>query len=200
MLLDVTALWQRSASDQIALPVVRVPRVLYHCTPLSSTGEMSNTRVAVFDNVVAVGRHPSPFSLPLRSLARTNTTLRVRLHLPKALFRDPIFQRSHNRTLYRSTRLAASSDPEPSTEDSLLKDFDTDKLLKDAQEKWEKVEDKTSLVVYVVGTVLLLFVGSSVVSAFDRLPLLPKLFQLVGLIYTSWFVYRSHPNSHSWSC
>lgn len=72
----------------------------------------------------------------------------------------------------------------------MLKDFDTEKVFKDVQDRWDAVEDKTTFVVYVGGALLVLFVGSSVISAFDKLPLLPKLFQLVGLIYTSWFVYR----------
>jgi len=72
----------------------------------------------------------------------------------------------------------------------MLKDIDSDKILKDVQERWDGVEDKTTFAVYVGGALLILFVASSIISAFDKLPLLPKLFQLVGLIYTSWFVYR----------
>lgn len=92
-----------------------------------------------------------------------------------------------------STRLLASSDPDPSSGGSFsspLEDFDSEKVLKDVKAKWDNVEDKTTLAIYVGGALFALYLATTVVSAFDNLPLLPKLFQLVGLIYTGWFVYR----------
>lgn len=90
------------------------------------------------------------------------------------------------------SRLQASSDPDPKTDKltNLLEDFDSEKVLKDVQEKWDNVEDKPTVLIYAGGAVFALFLGTTVVSAFDNIPLLPKLFQLVGLIYTAWFVYR----------
>jgi len=105
--------------------------------------------------------------------------LRAAVHLPRPIRRSLHISRT-------------SSKPDPPTKDvgKILKDIDSDKILKDVQDRWDKVEDKTSFAVYVGGGVLVLFVASSIISAFDKLPLLPKLFQLVGLVYTSWFVYR----------
>lgn len=37
---------------------------------------------------------------------------------------------------------------------------------------------------------MLLWLASTVVGAVNAVPLLPKLLELVGLGYTSWFVYR----------
>lgn len=34
-----------------------------------------------------------------------------------------------------------------------------------------------------------LWVSTSIVSAVNKLPLLPTVFELVGLVYSAWFVY-----------
>ena len=69
-------------------------------------------------------------------------------------------------------------------------DVDVDAIVKDLQTKWDGVENKTSVIVYGAGAVVLLWLASSVVSAVNAVPLLPKLLELVGLGYTAWFTYR----------
>eukprot|EP00892_Ulva_mutabilis_P002288 jgi/Ulvmu1/1205/UM109_0003.1 len=69
-------------------------------------------------------------------------------------------------------------------------DFDSEKLVKDVKEKWDGIEDKSSVAVYTVGAITLLWLSSSLVGAINRVPLLPKMMELVGLGYTAWFVYR----------
>ena len=56
--------------------------------------------------------------------------------------------------------------------------------------QWDAVEDKPSAILYAGGAVVLLWLASTVVGAVNAVPLLPKLLELVGLGYTSWFVYR----------
>lgn len=68
--------------------------------------------------------------------------------------------------------------------------IDVEKLTKDLQEKWDKVENKTSVVVYGAGGVVVLWLASTIVGALNGIPLLPKMFELVGLGYTAWFTYR----------
>ncbi|GBF94234.1 hypothetical protein Rsub_06504 [Raphidocelis subcapitata] len=67
---------------------------------------------------------------------------------------------------------------------------DVDKLVKDLSEKWDKVENKTGVVLYGAGAVVLLWLSSTIVGAINHVPLIPKVFELVGLGYTAWFVYR----------
>lgn len=67
---------------------------------------------------------------------------------------------------------------------------DVDKVMKDLQEKWDKVENKTSVVVYGAGGVVVLWLASTIVGALNSIPLLPKMFELVGLGYSAWFTYR----------
>ncbi|KAI8469126.1 MAG: CAAD domains of cyanobacterial aminoacyl-tRNA synthetase-domain-containing protein [Monoraphidium minutum] len=67
---------------------------------------------------------------------------------------------------------------------------DVEKVVKDLSEKWDKVENKTGVLAYAGGAVALLWLSSTIVSAIDHIPLVPKLMELVGLGYTAWFVYR----------
>eukprot|EP00775_Hariotina_reticulata_P002300 gene2300-2609_t len=67
---------------------------------------------------------------------------------------------------------------------------EVDKMVKDLQDKWDKVENKTSVVLYGAGAIVLVWFSSTLVTALNSIPLLPKLMELVGLGYTSWFVYR----------
>lgn len=48
----------------------------------------------------------------------------------------------------------------------------------------------SSIAGVVGGSVVTLVVASAVVSALDKIPVLPSALELIGLAYTSWFVYR----------
>ena len=56
--------------------------------------------------------------------------------------------------------------------------------------QWDKVENKTSVLVYGAGGLVVLWLSSTIVGALNHVPLLPKLFELVGLGYSAWFTYR----------
>merc|ERR1719352_947475 len=63
-------------------------------------------------------------------------------------------------------------------------------IVKDLSDRWDKVEDKTSVVLYGSGGIVLLWLTSTIVNSVSGIPLLPKLMELVGLSYTAWFTYR----------
>ncbi|PRW59626.1 CURVATURE THYLAKOID chloroplastic-like isoform B [Chlorella sorokiniana] len=67
---------------------------------------------------------------------------------------------------------------------------DVEALVKDVQEKWDKVENKTSVIVYGAGGIVVLWLAATIVGALNNIPLLPKIFELVGLGYSAWFTYR----------
>jgi len=68
--------------------------------------------------------------------------------------------------------------------------IDTDKLMKDLQTKWDALENKPQFLLYVGGGVLGLWLTTTVIGAINHIPLLPKAFELVGLGYSTWFIYR----------
>ncbi|GMI85880.1 CURVATURE THYLAKOID 1A [Hibiscus trionum] len=67
---------------------------------------------------------------------------------------------------------------------------DTEELFADLKEKWDKVENKSTVIVYGGGAIVAVWLSSILVGAINSVPLLPKIMELVGLGYTGWFVYR----------
>jgi len=67
---------------------------------------------------------------------------------------------------------------------------DIEQITKDLQDRWDKVENKTSVAVYAAGAVVAVWLSSTIVGAVNAVPLVPKVLELVGLGYTAWFVYR----------
>ncbi|GMI98435.1 CURVATURE THYLAKOID 1A [Hibiscus trionum] len=67
---------------------------------------------------------------------------------------------------------------------------DTGELFTDLKEKWDKVENKSTVLLYGGGAVVAVWLSSILVGAINSVPLLPKIMELVGLGYTGWFIYR----------
>ncbi|KAG1358740.1 Protein CURVATURE THYLAKOID 1A, chloroplastic [Cocos nucifera] len=65
-----------------------------------------------------------------------------------------------------------------------------DELLEDLKQKWDAIENKSTIFLYGGGAIVAVWLSSIVVGAINSVPLLPKLMELVGLGYTGWFVYR----------
>lgn len=69
-------------------------------------------------------------------------------------------------------------------------ELDTEAIVNDLQEKWEAVENKPAAIIYAVGALSGIWLANTVVGAINAVPLLPKVFELVGLGYSAWFTYR----------
>ena len=67
---------------------------------------------------------------------------------------------------------------------------DTSEFITELKEKWDAVEDKTTVLLYGGGAIVAVWISSILVGAINSVPLLPKVLELVGLGYTGWFVYR----------
>ncbi|XP_022992417.1 protein CURVATURE THYLAKOID 1B, chloroplastic [Cucurbita maxima] len=64
-------------------------------------------------------------------------------------------------------------------------------IIKKVQEAWDKVDDKYAVSSLAVSGFVALWASAGVVSAIDRLPLIPGLLELVGIGYTGWFAYKN---------
>ncbi|KAL9686223.1 hypothetical protein QQ045_023678 [Rhodiola kirilowii] len=67
---------------------------------------------------------------------------------------------------------------------------DANEIFEDLKEKWDAVENKSTVLLYGGGAIVAVWVSSILVGAINSVPLLPKIMELVGLGYTGWFVYR----------
>ncbi|KAL6982032.1 Protein CURVATURE THYLAKOID 1A, chloroplastic [Sarracenia purpurea var. burkii] len=81
-------------------------------------------------------------------------------------------------------RVKASSSEESSPP------LDAGEIFSDLKEKWDAVENKSTVLLYGGGAIVAVWLSSIVVGAVNSVPLLPKILELVGLGYTGWFVYR----------
>jgi hypothetical protein len=100
--------------------------------------------------------------------------------------------RSRSKCVTSSKKLRSSVRASAVSEDTSTDEITerAEKLLKDAKAKWDNVEDKTSVIIYAIGSIVVLTVANSILSAFDTVPLFGKLFEVVGLGYSGWFIYR----------
>ncbi|OAY62065.1 protein CURVATURE THYLAKOID 1B, chloroplastic [Manihot esculenta] len=64
-------------------------------------------------------------------------------------------------------------------------------LVKTLQEAWDKVEDKYAVSSLAVAGVVALWGSTGMISAIDRLPLIPGVLEVVGIGYTGWFAYKN---------
>ncbi|XP_048141565.1 protein CURVATURE THYLAKOID 1A, chloroplastic isoform X2 [Rhodamnia argentea] len=80
-------------------------------------------------------------------------------------------------------QIRASSDDSPAS-------VDAGELFTDLKEKWDALENKSTVILYGGGAIVAVWLSSVVVGAINSVPLLPKIMELVGLGYTGWFVYR----------
>ncbi|CAF1715081.1 hypothetical protein HID58_084058 [Brassica napus] len=110
--------------------------------------------------------------LPPRSFGRSSFTVPLKLVSGNGLQKVELMK----------TR--ASSSDETSTS------IDTNELFNDLKEKWDGLENKTTVVIYGGGAIVAVWLSSILVGAINSVPLLPKVMELVGLGYTGWFVYR----------
>ncbi|KGN56454.1 protein CURVATURE THYLAKOID 1A, chloroplastic [Cucumis sativus] len=67
---------------------------------------------------------------------------------------------------------------------------DASELFTDLKEKWDALENKSTVLLYGGGAIVAVWLSSILVGAINSVPLLPKILELVGLGYTGWFVYR----------
>ncbi|XP_043708121.1 protein CURVATURE THYLAKOID 1B, chloroplastic-like isoform X1 [Telopea speciosissima] len=66
-----------------------------------------------------------------------------------------------------------------------------DEIVKSIQEAWEKLEDKYAVTSLALAGAVGLWVSTGMISAIDRLPLVPGVLELVGIGYTGWFAYQN---------
>jgi hypothetical protein len=82
-----------------------------------------------------------------------------------------------------STALRATSDKDSQS-------IDAEQILKDLSEKWDAVEDKTTVALYGGGALVALYLTNGILSTVNGIPLLPGLLETVGLGYSGYFAYR----------
>ncbi|KAG9132533.1 hypothetical protein Leryth_008455 [Lithospermum erythrorhizon] len=117
----------------------------------------------------------------------SKTHLSALPYLPPRLLISPVASVSfkHLSVPRRSLFLVKASSSEDTSPG-----VDTNELIDDLKQKWDAVENKSTVLLYGGGAIVAVWLSSTLVGAINSVPLLPKIMELVGLGYTGWFVYR----------
>ncbi|CAL1398682.1 unnamed protein product [Linum trigynum] len=124
------------------------------------------------------------FLLPAIPAVRTVRCSRLPLLPPRSSSR---FSPASLKALSESSRVSLLQTRATSSDESSV---DTSEIFTDLKEKWDAVENKSTVLVYGGGAIVAVWLSSILVGAINSVPLLPKIMELVGLGYTGWFVYR----------
>ncbi|XVF74567.1 hypothetical protein PTKIN_Ptkin13bG0120100 [Pterospermum kingtungense] len=64
-------------------------------------------------------------------------------------------------------------------------------VIKSVQNVWEKSdEDRFGLIGLGFAAIVALWASTNVISAIDKLPLIPNVLEVIGILFSSWFIYR----------
>ncbi|KAF3339798.1 Protein CURVATURE THYLAKOID 1C [Carex littledalei] len=63
-------------------------------------------------------------------------------------------------------------------------------IVKSVQTAWSSPEDRLALAGLGFAGLVYIWAARNLISAVDKLPLLPSFFEFIGILYSSWFVYR----------
>ncbi|CAI0423181.1 unnamed protein product [Linum tenue] len=63
-------------------------------------------------------------------------------------------------------------------------------IAKSVQSVWDKSEDRVAVIGLGFAAIVALWASASLVAAIDKLPVFPSLLEVVGILYSTWFVYR----------
>ncbi|XP_074588548.1 protein CURVATURE THYLAKOID 1B, chloroplastic-like [Curcuma longa] len=59
------------------------------------------------------------------------------------------------------------------------------------KEEWQKLDDKYAVASLAFAGIIALWSSTGIISAIDKLPIIPGVLELIGIGYTGWFVYNN---------
>ncbi|KAF7843363.1 protein CURVATURE THYLAKOID 1C, chloroplastic [Senna tora] len=63
-------------------------------------------------------------------------------------------------------------------------------VFKSVQNVWDKPEDRLGLFGVGFGAIVAFWASINLITALDKLPLIPTVMELIGIVFSSWFTYR----------
>ncbi|KAK9103799.1 hypothetical protein Sjap_021053 [Stephania japonica] len=123
-------------------------------------------------------------------LHRTTTTNSRRSALPYLPQRPQQQQQSFSTSIHQIPGSRRFSSVQIRATEDTSGSIEVGEVFSDLKEKWEAIENKSTVIVYGGGAIVAVWLSSILVGAINSVPLLPKILELVGLGYTGWFVYR----------
>ncbi|XP_052183175.1 protein CURVATURE THYLAKOID 1C, chloroplastic [Diospyros lotus] len=63
-------------------------------------------------------------------------------------------------------------------------------VVKSVQNIWDNSEDRIALVGLGFAAIVAIWASANLVTAIDKLPILPSVLEFIGILFSSWFIYR----------
>ncbi|XP_043706174.1 protein CURVATURE THYLAKOID 1C, chloroplastic [Telopea speciosissima] len=63
-------------------------------------------------------------------------------------------------------------------------------IVKSVQNVWDKSEDRLGVVGLGFAAVVAIWTSANLISAIDKLPVIPGVLELIGILFSWWFIYR----------
>ncbi|GAV64456.1 DUF4308 domain-containing protein [Cephalotus follicularis] len=63
-------------------------------------------------------------------------------------------------------------------------------VVKSVQNVWDKPEDRLAIIGLGFAAVVALWASANLISAIDKLPVIPSTLEFIGILFSSWFIYR----------
>ncbi|XP_058114178.1 protein CURVATURE THYLAKOID 1C, chloroplastic isoform X2 [Magnolia sinica] len=99
----------------------------------------------------------------------------------KNLRKSPVFAVRESR---RHTTIIAKAAGENSDSSTSLS------IIKTVQNAWDKSEDRLALAGLGFAAIVAVWASGNLIGAIDKLPLIPTVLEVVGILFSWWFIYR----------
>ncbi|KAL2539179.1 Protein CURVATURE THYLAKOID 1C [Abeliophyllum distichum] len=63
-------------------------------------------------------------------------------------------------------------------------------VVKNVQNLWDKSEDRLALIGLGFAAVVALWASTNLITAIDKVPVVPSAFEFIGILFSTWFTYR----------
>ncbi|KAK3410928.1 hypothetical protein EUGRSUZ_J02957 [Eucalyptus grandis] len=63
-------------------------------------------------------------------------------------------------------------------------------IVKSVQNIWDKSEDRVAIIGLGFAGVVALWASANLITAIDKLPLIPSVLEFIGILFSAWFTYR----------
>ncbi|KAK4719203.1 hypothetical protein R3W88_017541 [Solanum pinnatisectum] len=116
----------------------------------------------------------------------------AKLHPPPPAItgRQTLFGTVHTSTLFVPTKrqghLAITAKATSESSESLS----SPSVVKSVKNIWDNPEDRIAIIGLGIAAIVGFWASSNFVAAIDSLPLIPGVFEFIGILFSSWFVYR----------
>ncbi|KAL3335316.1 hypothetical protein AABB24_031499 [Solanum stoloniferum] len=116
----------------------------------------------------------------------------AKLHPPPPAItgRQTLFGTVHTSTLFVPTKRQGHLDITAKATSESSESLSSPSVVKSVKNIWDNPEDRIAIIGLGIAAIVGFWASSNFVAAIDSVPLIPGVFEFIGILFSSWFVYR----------